>query len=327
MPKMVLSAVSIVVCVEAFGCTARLDHGTVDWSEHARRTAAMRLASAPAAISAPSDGSLTTACIHPAVSADHKVHLAADGAATATEPASEREAGPLPGFWETVKRDVKAAPRGLWDDTKATFGNKYNVLFLLGAGGASAALRPEVDDDVEDYYDDHHSFKEDWRDAFGAIGNPGTHFALAGLWYLAGQQGQDVKTYEVGKQTFGALSITGLTTLLLKAATNTTAPNGENFGWPSGHVSSSMAFATVMNDAYGPVVGVPLFGLTALVGVERLDSGEHHLSDVVFGAALGWVVAETVMTEHQPELFGGRLVPYADPVGGSAGLAWVKSFH
>lgn len=251
--------------------------------------------------------------------------LAADTASAATQPAADEEAGPLPGFWETVKRDLKEAPTGLWDDTKATFGNKYNLIFLLGAGGVSAALRPEVDDDVEDYYDDHHSFKEDWRDAFGAVGNPGTHFALAGLWYLVGQQNKDVKTYEVGKRAFGALSITGLTTMLLKVAANTSSPNGENLAWPSGHVSSSMAFATVMNDAYGPVVGVPLFGLTALVGVERLDSGEHHLSDLVFGAALGWVVAETVMKEHQPTLLGGRLTPYIDPDGGNAGLAWVKT--
>ena len=83
--------------------------------------------------------------------------------------------------------------------------------------------------------------------------------------------------------------------------------------------------ATVLNDAYGPVVGVPMFGLTALVGAERLDSGEHHLSDLIFGAALGWVVAETVMKEHRPEIFGGQIVPYADPVNGTAGVAWFKS--
>jgi len=72
-------------------------------------------------------------------------------------------------------------------------------------------------------------------------------------------------------------------------------------------------------------VGVPMFGLTGLVAVQRMDDGEHHFSDVIFGAALGWVVAETIMKEHRPEVFGGEIVPYADPANGSAGVAWVKT--
>ncbi len=244
-------------------------------------------------------------------------------AAPTTTPAIER--GPLPDLWQTIVRDVKEAPGVLWHDTKRTFGNPYNLIFLLGAGGASLALRPEVDDDIEDYYDEHHSFKEDWRDAFGAMGNPATHFGFACAWYLIGQQAQDAKTYEVGKRAISALSITGVTTVMLKLAACTDSPNGEEWAWPSGHVSSTMALATVLNDAYGPLVGIPMFGITGLVAVERLDSGEHHFSDVVFGAALGWVVAETVMKEHRPEIFGGELVPYADPARGAAGVAWVKS--
>jgi len=49
------------------------------------------------------------------------------------------------------------------------------------------------------------------------------------------------------------------------------------------------------------------------------------VSDVVFGVALGWVVAESIVKEHSPELLGGRVVPYVDPMGNNAGLAWVKN--
>ena len=39
-----------------------------------------------------------------------------------------------------------------------------------------------------------------WRgEAFGFLGNPATHFGLAGVWYLLGQQKQDEKTFEVGR--------------------------------------------------------------------------------------------------------------------------------
>ncbi|HSW44825.1 MAG TPA: phosphatase PAP2 family protein [Phycisphaerae bacterium] len=310
------------------------------WAERARAIAEMRLAASrmkmPETFSldrGPSVGGLPLRAAN--VQEVESFSLAADQATTAPAAApgaqsavSEQppiERGPLPGFGDTILRDLKEAPRVLWHDTKKVFGNPWNVVFLLGAGGASLALRPEVDDDIEDYYDKHHTFKPDWRDAFGAAGNPAVHFGFALAWYALGQTAQDATTYEVGKRAISALGITGATTMLLKLAANTDSPNGEPWAWPSGHVSSTMALATVLNDAYGPLVGIPMFGLTGLVAVERLDSGEHHFSDVIFGAALGWVVAETIMKEHQPEIFGGRVVPYADPAGRNAGVAWVKA--
>lgn len=249
-------------------------------------------------------------------------------ASQAVGPAGEAptiERGPLPTFGATVKRDLKSMPGDLWRDTARTFWNAPNAVILLAAGGTSIALRPEVDDDIEDHYRHSHTFSEGWREAFGAAGNPGTHFALAGAWYLAGTLRHDAKTYEVGKTLFSALIINGLSTSLLKAAASTDSPNGEHHAWPSGHASSSFCFAAVMHQAYGHWVGVPLYGLATLVAWERLDDGEHHFSDVVFGAALGLVVGHSVATGHRPQIFGGDLVPYVDPLSGHAGLAWVKS--
>lgn len=235
------------------------------------------------------------------------------------------ERGPLPGFGETVRRDLEEMPRVLWHDTKAAFGNPWNLVLLASAGGASIALRTtNADYHVDEYYRERHTFDGDWPDTFATLGNPALHFALAGVWYVAGQQLQDDKTYEVGRKLFSALTITGATTMFLKVAAWDDAPNGEWGAWPSGHVSSTMAMATVLNGAYGPLVGVPMFGLTALVGIERMDDREHWLSDVVFGAVLGWVVGETVFKEHRPEILGGEVVPYVDPVRGGAGVAWVK---
>lgn len=237
------------------------------------------------------------------------------------------ERGPRPGFSETVVRDLKLFPRSVWEDTKEVYTDPLNWIVLLSAGGASLALRPEVDDDIEDSLRGKDIFKDDWNDAFGAMGNPGTHFAMAGMWYLAGQQMQDTKTYEVGRTLFNALAINGASTMLLKAAAWTDAPNGEWGGWPSGHVSSTVTLAAVLEEAYGPLVGIPLYGLAGLVAVERLDDEEHHFSDVVFGAVLGYVIGKTVAKGHRPEMFGGEIVPYADPAGGSSGLLWVKTFR
>ncbi|GMU21435.1 MAG: hypothetical protein AMXMBFR13_15280 [Phycisphaerae bacterium] len=317
--------VAVVLCVAA-------QAGGMDWSRRAREVAAARLAAdespdadhrqdrGTAAASLPLDA--------PAIRlvADEADAVPETQPVDGAEECPPIERGPLPGLFETISRDVKEAPGLLWEDTKAVYGNPWNLLFLLGAGGASAALRPEVDDDIEDHYRTSNTFRgnADWNDVFATAGNPATHFGVAVLMYYVGQQMQHTKTYEVGKRMISALAITGASTMFLKVAANTESPNGEELAWPSGHVSSTMAIATVLNDAYGPLVGVPMFGLTALVGVERLDSEEHHFSDLIFGAALGWVVAETVMKEHRPEIFGGEIVPYVDPAGRHAGVAWVK---
>ncbi|MBN1343376.1 MAG: phosphatase PAP2 family protein [Phycisphaerae bacterium] len=253
---------------------------------------------------------------------------APSGQDAATSPSgvaetSDRE--PLPGFGQTVWRDVKSTPRELWDDTKRVYWSATNAIILVTAGGVSVALRPEVDDDIEDYYDDHHTLSEGWRETFGVLGNPAFHFALAGAWYLAGQQMQDTKTYQVAKTMFSALIINGVSTSVLKLCANTDGPNGESFAWPSGHTSSAFTMAAVMHQAYGPWVGLPLYGVAGMVGLARLDDREHHFSDVVFGAAMGLVIGHTVGGGRRPQMLGGDLIPYIDPATGAGGLAWFKA--
>jgi membrane-associated phospholipid phosphatase len=253
----------------------------------------------------------------------------ADPAAPGLVPAEPQpipvERGPLPGFRETVLRDLTEMPGDLWHDTKKVYGNLGNMLFLVGAGGASIAIRTSgADDSLEDHYRRKNTMSQGWRDTFDVVGSPGLHFALAGVWYLAGQQLQDDKTYEVARAMGSVLIINGVSTLGLKLAASTRGPNRHRFAWPSGHTSSSFAMATVLHNAYGPWVGIPSYGVSTLVALQRMDAREHHLSDVVFGAALGWVVAETVMKDRQPLIFGGQIVPYVDPENGGAGVAWVK---
>ena len=245
--------------------------------------------------------------------------------------ASERSASgrraPLPGLWDTIERDVRSMPADLWSDTKAVYGSAPNLLILgLTYGGALAVQKTGPDDTVEDSYRHHTTFSKDARDIFGMAGNPGTHFALAGAWYLLGQQTQDERTYEVGRTLFSALIINGLSTLAGQAASWDRSPNGELGTFPSGHTSSTFTFASVMHEVYGPLVGAPLYGLGVLVAIERLEDDEHYLSDVIMGGVMGLVIGHTVAGEHEFKLFGGEILPYADPNTGSSGIAWVKHF-
>lgn len=234
---------------------------------------------------------------------------------------------PLPSFWDTVQRDIEYLPADLWRDTKRVYANPTHLAILGVAYGGSLALQEAgPDDSVEDHFRGaHRHMSGDWRDAFGAAGNPGTHFGLAGLWYLVGQQTMDDKTYEVGKTLFSALAINGLTVLAGQAATFDRSPNGERGTFPSGHTSSSFVVASVLHEAYGHAVGIPLYGLAALVAHERLEDGEHYLSDVVMGAVLGTLVGHSVASGRDPEFFGWKVLPYVGPEG-ATGLALMKTF-
>ncbi|MCZ6681564.1 MAG: phosphatase PAP2 family protein [Planctomycetota bacterium] len=249
------------------------------------------------------------------------------------ELASERESNylrrpPLDSFWDTVKRDVRHMPGDLWRDTKLVYTNPVNLVILGTAYAGSLTLQQTgVDNTVErNFKKGKHHFKKDWRDGFAAAGNPGTHFALAGAWYLIGQQSMDDKTYDVGKTMFSALIINGLTVLVGQAATWDRGPNGETGTFPSGHTSSSFVMASVLHRAYGHAVGIPLYGLATLVAVERIDSGEHYFADVVMGGVLGAVIGHAVAGGRDPEFYGWKIVPYASPHSGGSGIALMKTF-
>lgn len=233
---------------------------------------------------------------------------------------------PLDSFWETVKRDVRHMPGDLWQDTCRVYSNPTNLVILGTAYGTSLALQQMgPDHSVEHHFaGGHNHLPGGWNDALGAVGNPGTHFGLAGLWYLIGQQTDNEKTYEVGKTLFSALIINNLTTMVGQAASWDRGPNGEWGTLPSGHTSSSFTMASVLHQAYGHAVGIPLYGLAAMVAMERIDDDEHYLSDVVMGAVLGTVIGHSVASGRDPEFFGWKVLPYANP-NGATGVAFMKS--
>ena len=61
----------------------------------------------------------------------------------------------------------------------------------------------------------------------------------------------------------------------------------------------------------GPKVGVPAYAFASLIAYRMLDTGDHWTSDVVFGAAIGWVVGHTFGAKHkQLEIAGFKVLPY-----------------
>ena len=259
-----------------------------------------------------------------------------DGSPTASQPASAPSVATAPhGYWKDdvltqAGSEFKAlAKRDFWRGYKTAFWDVENVLYLVGTMGASIAVRETgVDDTVRRRVRGHRQLG-DMDETLQILGNPGTHFIGAGALWLTSTLTKDLKQHEVSKKLTQALSVTGATTLLLKGAANTRGPDGDRFAWPSGHTSSAFTVAAVVNEYYGPLVGIPSLALAGLVGYQRIDSRTHDLSDVIFGGMLGYIIGSSIARDGKaefPEFFGMTLIPYSDPQTGAVGLALVKQF-
>ena len=230
-------------------------------------------------------------------------------AAEAAEPdANEGSAG----WFEMARIDLDAFPDRLLADTKATFLRSDNLALLAWAGLASYAMNDgPADDDIADHFDRHSTFGGIDEDALFVIGSPVTHFAATGLWYILEARDQNDEGRCKAVTMLSALAITGAVTGGLKAIRDNDQPDGQDWAWPSGHTSSSVAVASVLHEFYGLRVGLPAYVASGVVAWRMMDDGDHWASDVVFGAALGWVVGHTVAQRHgSAEIAGFEVLPY-----------------
>jgi membrane-associated phospholipid phosphatase len=119
-------------------------------------------------------------------------------------------------------------------------------------------------------------------------------------------------------------------TSALKHLASRTRPDGsDRLSFPSGHTSSAFALATVADAHYGWKLGVPSYLAASAIGLSRISMNRHHLSDVVAGAAIGYVTARTVVKVNgEPRGRHRRLSlhPQTDASGSGAGagvsLSW-----
>jgi len=232
-------------------------------------------------------------------------------------------------FLESAKRDFLYWPGRIIADSKDTVLQEHNLTALLMAGGISIAMHhSNADKNIAQYYERHPVFRGFMDESFNFIGHPGTHFAGTGLWYALSAESGDEYNRERAWTMMTALSVTGLVTVGLKGIRDNETPNNKSWAWPSGHTSSSFTVAAVLDEFYGPKVGIPAYVLASLVGYRMADTGDHWASDVVFGAALGWVVGHTVAGKHKElEIAGFKLLPYMGGTDGSAvGVSFVKQF-
>ena len=154
-----------------------------------------------------------------------------------------------------------------------------------------------MDHDIADHFRDT-DVLGDAEDFGNTLGNPGLHLGIAGCMYLYGRLGENSAVTERALILAEGLIINDLATLALKAAFQRTRPNGDNLSFPSGHVSSTFALASMLDEMYGHRVGYPMYALGGFVALARMNDGKHYLSDTVFAAFLGYTIGKAVFDRH-----------------------------
>lgn len=153
---------------------------------------------------------------------------------------------------------------------------------------------------------------------------------LVGALFVAGRfspQGRfRATTYDFAQ----AMIVTGAYTGLLKYGVRRERPDGsDRLSFPSGHTSTAFSLAAVANHHYGWRIGVPAYVLASGIGLSRIESNRHHLSDVLAGATLGLIVGRTVTRldgERPPKKRFVSVGPATDPHGQGVGLGLSASW-
>ncbi|MCD4830752.1 MAG: phosphatase PAP2 family protein [Anaerohalosphaeraceae bacterium] len=253
-----------------------------------------------------------------------------DSAATLTkviDPNILTLPGKLP--YRTLGQDLKRLPFQGLEDAKKTYFDNDNLLLLLMAGGGSIALHDRADAKIANNFEHHRSLPKSLDKIGDWLGNPGMHFAGTSIWYLLAAHDKNELSKQRSWVMIRALGVTATTTIILKGINNNRTPNGKRLAWPSGHTSSSFCVAAVLDEFYGPKIGIPAYAAASFVGYRMMDSGDHWASDVLFGAVLGYVVGHSIAGEHrQLELGGFDVVPLTTLNQDSAtmGVAIAKDF-
>ena len=90
---------------------------------------------------------------------------------------------------------------------------------------------------------------------------------------------------------------------LLKAATHQLRPDGSTYNsFPSGHTAQAFAAATFLSEEYKqrlPWIPYAAYGIAGSVGALRMANNRHYISDVLFGAGLGFLSMKAAYWTHR----------------------------
>ena len=205
----------------------------------------------------------------------------------------------------------------LFTTLPADFGHLFvpSTAIVLGIGGAaSAAVHPQ-DDEIAVRIGATEGARVKVFRAGHVLGDSPAQAALALGVYVAGRMSGRPGLGAAGADLVDAQIVNGVLTQGIKVSVDRTRPNGSRYSFPSGHTSATFATAAVIQEHYGWKVGIPAYAFAGFTGWTRVRDGQHWLSDVVFGSAVGIIAGHAVTIGHGRHSWS--VVPAAAPGGGA----------
>lgn len=223
----------------------------------------------------------------------------------------------------TWKQDQKRMFSRLRHDARGVV--NWDNAFILGAVlGGAIALRQDIDNEIRDNTARHPERWGQFSNYLGELGEVQVQIPVLLSLYGYSLHQQDEELHDLSGSLISAFTIASISTLSIKGIANTDRPsddwNGGQFGFPSYHTASSFAMAAVLDEYYGHQAGLPAYTVASLIGWSRIDERDHDLSDIVFGAALGYVIGKSVAKNHLCKDSRVRIFPYTHSTDGSSGV-------
>jgi membrane-associated phospholipid phosphatase len=241
-------------------------------------------------------------------------------------PAKAFETKPLSwdGPRDDGRRTMGAFPKNLGRNFVGVFSGRNLVPLAVGAAFTTTASAFD--------YRTQHLLQGTCQScgSTGATAGGSAMVPLVGALFMAGRfapQGRfRAATYDFAQ----AMVVTGAYTGLLKYGVKRERPDGsDSLSFPSGHTSTAFSLAAVVNHHYGWKVGVPAYVLASGIGLSRIESNRHHLSDVLAGATLGFIVGRTVTRldgDRPAKKSAFSVGPATDPHGQGVGVGLSASW-
>lgn len=248
-----------------------------------------------------------------------------DDAAPSAESASD------PGPWVPSLRSMGAHA---WAIAEAPFSlSTHQQMQVLGAGGVLFGVMSALDGPA--YRSMTLRPESATARATGPLAAPGRWYdraspdrvamGTAGAFALSGLVLQDRKMTRTSVRVVEAVLYTKLVVGLGKGLASRSRPfvnagpfesdpgafanRHEHASMPSGHTARAFAIASVVAHQYPQwYVQLPAYGMASSVALERVRSGDHWVSDVLVGGALGYLIGRSV-TSHIPSPDGFAYAP------------------
>lgn len=201
----------------------------------------------------------------------------------------------------------------------------------------TGTLMATTDQNVADYYERHrHTQVNDVMQGVGDVLSP---LALAGYSAALWGAGQLVPNDELGRTGFkmgeavvyASVIAGGIKVVVGRARPFTGADANDFSGWswhddhqsfPSAHATAAFAAARVLSPQLTPMQRVGAYSAASLVAYSRIYQSDHWLSDVVFGAGLGYSVGSVLANDAEKEQAGWWVIPTASGVT----VTWLQTW-